>query len=164
MHRSSMFARAPMSRSRTTPIRAFSPQKPEPPANLSGRRRTTGGTGVGRSGCARGPCSGRLPRKNPLPCLEARAPTLSGPEGDGSGIFPLILESREAHLVLNPAADRGRSGARRGVVSRFLEERGVTAAWDETPGPGEAGGIVGGVPGRGLGRGGGGGGAGARGP
>jgi diacylglycerol kinase (ATP) len=56
------------------------------------------------------------------------------------------LERREAHLVLNPAADRGRSGARRGIVSRFLEERGVTAIWHETRGPGQAGGIVGGLP------------------
>ena len=56
------------------------------------------------------------------------------------------MERREAHLVLNPAADRGRSGARRGIVSRFLEERGVTAIWHETRGPGQACGIVGGLP------------------
>jgi YegS/Rv2252/BmrU family lipid kinase len=49
---------------------------------------------------------------------------------------------REAHLVLNPAADRGRAGGRRGFVSRFLEERGVEAIWHVTRGPGHAGHIV----------------------
>jgi len=53
---------------------------------------------------------------------------------------------REAHLVLNPAADRGRAGWRRAFVSRFLEERGMKAIWHATRGPGDAGHIVGGLP------------------
>ena len=68
-----------------------------------------------------------------------------GPEGGGSGIFPITLR-REAHLVLNPAADRGRAGRWRAFVSRFLEERGLRAAWHETRGPGDAGRIVAGLP------------------
>jgi diacylglycerol kinase (ATP) len=56
------------------------------------------------------------------------------------------MERPEAHLVLNPAADRGRAGDRRGLVSRFLEERGVAATWHVTRGPGDAGRIVGGLP------------------
>jgi diacylglycerol kinase (ATP) len=60
--------------------------------------------------------------------------------------FPFILERREAHLVLNPVADRGRSGGRRGLVSRFLEEHEVAAIWHVTRGPGHAGRIVGGLP------------------
>jgi len=56
------------------------------------------------------------------------------------------LKRLEAHLVLNPAADRGRSGDRRGEVSRFLEERGITAIWHETRGAGHASRIVGELP------------------
>jgi diacylglycerol kinase (ATP) len=56
------------------------------------------------------------------------------------------LERREAHLVLNPAADKGRAGARRGFVSRFLGERGVAAIWHVTRGPGHASSIVAGLP------------------
>jgi diacylglycerol kinase (ATP) len=56
------------------------------------------------------------------------------------------MERREAHLVLNPAADRGRAGGRRGLVSRFLRERGVVAIWHVTRGPGHAGRIVEGLP------------------
>ena len=55
------------------------------------------------------------------------------------------MERREVHLVLNPAADKGRSQARRGLVSRFLEERGVAAIWHLTRGRGHAGSIVGGL-------------------
>jgi diacylglycerol kinase (ATP) len=56
------------------------------------------------------------------------------------------LERREAHLVLNPAADRGRSVDRREFVSRFLQERGVAAIWHVTRGPGHASSIVAGCP------------------
>jgi diacylglycerol kinase (ATP) len=56
------------------------------------------------------------------------------------------LERREAHFVLNPVADRGRSGDRRGFVSRFLEERGVAVTWHVTQGPGHASSIVAGLP------------------
>jgi diacylglycerol kinase (ATP) len=53
---------------------------------------------------------------------------------------------REVHLVLNPAADRGRAGWRRVFVSCFLEEHGMKAVWHATRGPGDAGRIVGGLP------------------
>jgi diacylglycerol kinase (ATP) len=56
------------------------------------------------------------------------------------------LERREAHLVLNPVADRGRASGRRGFVSRFLKERGVEAIWHVTRGPGHASRIVGELP------------------
>jgi diacylglycerol kinase (ATP) len=56
------------------------------------------------------------------------------------------LERREAHLVLNPAADKGRSGYRRGFITRFLKERGVVAIWHVTRGPGHASSIVAGLP------------------
>src|SRR5215203_457527 len=59
---------------------------------------------------------------------------------------PLTLWRREAHLVLNPAADRGRAGRWRGLVSRFLEEREVRVTWHATRGPGHAGRIVEGLP------------------
>src|SRR3712207_1544916 len=60
------------------------------------------------------------------------------------------MQRREAHLVLNPVADRGRAGGRRGVVSRFLQERGIAAIWHVTRGPGHAGRIVGDLPGGSL--------------
>jgi diacylglycerol kinase (ATP) len=66
--------------------------------------------------------------------------------GERFWYFPLILERREAHLILNPAADKGRSGDRRGLVSGFLEERGVAATWHLTRGPGHASSIVAGLP------------------
>ena len=61
-------------------------------------------------------------------------------------MFPVTLGTREAHLVLNPAADRGRAVLRRALVSRALEERGVRAIWHVTRGPGHAGRIVRGLP------------------
>ena len=60
------------------------------------------------------------------------------------------MEKREAHLVLNPVADRGRAVGRRGFVSRFLEERGVAPIWHVTRGPGHASCIVGELPDRAL--------------
>jgi diacylglycerol kinase (ATP) len=56
------------------------------------------------------------------------------------------LRRPEAHLVLNPAADRGRADRGRAFISRFLEERGVRAIWHVTRGPGDASRIVGGLP------------------
>jgi YegS/Rv2252/BmrU family lipid kinase len=60
--------------------------------------------------------------------------------------FFLTLWDREAHLILNPAANRGQAGRWRGFVSRFLEERGVRVIWHVTRGPGDAGRVVGGLP------------------
>jgi diacylglycerol kinase (ATP) len=56
------------------------------------------------------------------------------------------MDGREVHLVMNPAADRGRSGGRRELVSRFLKEHEVAAIWHVTRGPGDAGRIAGGLP------------------
>src|SRR5215217_1810469 len=56
------------------------------------------------------------------------------------------MQRQEAHLVLNPAADRGRAGGRRGLVSRFLAEHGMAAIWHVTRGPGHASHIIGGLP------------------
>jgi diacylglycerol kinase (ATP) len=53
---------------------------------------------------------------------------------------------RIAHLVLNPAASRGRAAACRREVSTYLEDRGVGVEWHVTEGPGEAGRIVSGLP------------------
>ena len=58
----------------------------------------------------------------------------------------MSMETREAHLIHNPVANRGRSGGRRGLVSRFLQERGIAAIWHVTRGPGDAERIVGGLP------------------
>jgi diacylglycerol kinase (ATP) len=52
----------------------------------------------------------------------------------------------EAHLVLNPSADKGRAGRLRASVSRFFEERGLRPVWHVTQGPGHAGNIVRGLP------------------
>ena len=64
----------------------------------------------------------------------------------GIGILGGVTsERRVAHLVFNPAADRGRAAARRGVISAYLGERGVEVAWHVTEGPGHAGKIVSGL-------------------
>ncbi len=47
-----------------------------------------------------------------------------------------------AHLVLNPAAGRGRAAARRVGISAHLEKRGVEAVWHVTKEPGDAGRIA----------------------
>ena len=61
--------------------------------------------------------------------------------------FPVVVfGGGEAHLVLNPAAGKGRAGGRLALVSRFLEERGVSPVWHATEGPGHAGEIVRGLP------------------
>lgn len=51
-------------------------------------------------------------------------------------------ERRVAHLVLNPAAGRGRAAERRAGISAYLQERGVEAVWHVTEGPGDAGRIA----------------------
>jgi len=58
----------------------------------------------------------------------------------------VVFGGGEAHLVLNPAAGKGRAGGRLALVSRFLEERGVSPVWHATEGPGHAGEIVRGLP------------------
>jgi len=52
----------------------------------------------------------------------------------------------EAHLVLNPAADGGRSGRRRAQISEVLERGGVRPVWHVTERTGDAYEIVRGVP------------------
>ena len=47
------------------------------------------------------------------------------------------------HLVLNPAAGRGRAAAKRPGISGFLRQNGVRDVWHLTKGPGDAGTIVG---------------------
>jgi len=55
-------------------------------------------------------------------------------------------EQRTAHLVLNPAANRGRAAARRGDIGIYLEERGFEVEWHVTQGPGHAERIVSELP------------------
>lgn len=43
-----------------------------------------------------------------------------------------------AHLVINPAAGRGRVACRRPEIEGYLLSRGVACVWHETAGPGEA--------------------------
>jgi diacylglycerol kinase (ATP) len=45
---------------------------------------------------------------------------------------------RVAHLVLNPAADRGRAAACQGKITSYLEGRGVEVVWHPTEGRGHA--------------------------
>src|ERR687886_254296 len=57
--------------------------------------------------------------------------------------FPaVVFGGGEAHLVLNPAAGKGRAGGGQALVSRFLTERGLRPIWHLTEGPGHAGNIV----------------------
>lgn len=53
---------------------------------------------------------------------------------------------REAHLILNPAANKGRSESRRVEISRSLKDRGLQAVWHVTEETGHAGRIVEGLP------------------
>lgn len=53
----------------------------------------------------------------------------------------------EIHLVLNPAAGRGRAAGRRAYIDRFLQERGFAPVWHVTKEPGHARRIVLGLPG-----------------
>ncbi len=50
------------------------------------------------------------------------------------------------HLVLNPAADRGRAAARRRGIAAYLEEQGLEVEWHVTQGPGHAERIVSELP------------------
>ena len=58
----------------------------------------------------------------------------------------MLGEQRTAHLVLNPAANRGRAAACRGGIATYLEERGFKVEWYVTQGPGHAERIVSGLP------------------
>jgi YegS/Rv2252/BmrU family lipid kinase len=53
---------------------------------------------------------------------------------------------RVAHLVLNPAAGRGRAAAHRGKISAYLEGRGIMVEWHATREVGHASKIVAGLP------------------
>ena len=57
-----------------------------------------------------------------------------------------MFGEREAHLVLNPAAGKGRSGGGRDLVSRVLEKQGVRPVWHVTGATGDAYDIVLGLP------------------
>ena len=56
------------------------------------------------------------------------------------------VERRVAHLVLNPAAGRGRAAAHHREISAYLEGRGIGVEWHATQGTGHAGKIVAGLP------------------
>jgi diacylglycerol kinase (ATP) len=72
---------------------------------------------------------------------------LDGGLSSGAGILNSVVdEQRVAHLVFNPAADRGRAAARRGDIHAYLKGRGVGVAWHVTEGPGHAQQIVSGLP------------------
>jgi diacylglycerol kinase (ATP) len=58
----------------------------------------------------------------------------------------MLGEQRTAHLVLNPAANRGRAAACREGIATYLEERGFKVEWYVTQGPGHAERIVSGLP------------------
>lgn len=57
---------------------------------------------------------------------------------------------REAHLILNPAANKGRSESCRAEISRYLAGHGVRAVWHVTEEAGHAGRIVAELPGEAL--------------
>ena len=52
------------------------------------------------------------------------------------------MNPKEAHLILNPAANKGRAKARRPEISRYLEERGLRTVWHVTKDVGHGGNIV----------------------
>jgi diacylglycerol kinase (ATP) len=58
----------------------------------------------------------------------------------------VVDERRVAHLVLNPAAGKGRAAAHKAEISAYLEEREIRVTWHVTEGPGEAERIVSGLP------------------
>ena len=58
----------------------------------------------------------------------------------------VLYGETEAHLVLNPAADAGRSGRRRALISEVLKGGGVRPVWHVTKGIGDAYEIVLGLP------------------
>jgi len=61
-----------------------------------------------------------------------------------------MVDGRLAHLVFNPAADKGRAAARRRGIHEYLEARGAEVVWHVTEGPGDARRIVSGLPDRAL--------------
>ncbi|WP_273844669.1 diacylglycerol/lipid kinase family protein [Rubrobacter calidifluminis] len=56
------------------------------------------------------------------------------------------MTRQEVHLVLNPAAGRGKAASCRGDVSRFLSSRGIHPVWHVSVAPGEAADIAAGLP------------------
>lgn len=52
------------------------------------------------------------------------------------------MDVREAHLILNPAANKGRSESRRAEISNYLKGGGLRAIWHSTEEVGHAGRIV----------------------
>ena len=68
----------------------------------------------------------------------------------GVGILHGMVDGRLAHLVFNPAADKGRAVARRRGIHEYLEARGAEVVWHVTEGPGDARRIVSGLPDRAL--------------
>ena len=61
-----------------------------------------------------------------------------------------MVDGRLAHLVFNPAADKGRAAVRRRGIHEYLEARGAEVVWHVTEGPGDARRIVSGLPDRAL--------------
>lgn len=53
---------------------------------------------------------------------------------------------KEAHLILNPTANKGRSKSRRADISSYLKDNGLYAVWHVTEDVGHAGKIVGSLP------------------
>lgn len=56
------------------------------------------------------------------------------------------MNRREVHLILNPAANKGRAESRRKEISRFLSGRGSEPVWHVTEFPGHAGRIAARLP------------------
>lgn len=69
-----------------------------------------------------------------------------GPRAGALWYFSGVFGENEVHLVLNPAADRGRAGRRRSLVSEVLEGGGVRPIWHVTGGVGDAYEIARGLP------------------
>ena len=83
---------------------------------------------------------------HPVPRVQVQR-TRGGASGFGFCYFSRVMYGeREAHLVLNPAANKGRSGGRRELISRFLERQGVRPVWHVTEKSGDAHDIVLGLP------------------
>ena len=56
----------------------------------------------------------------------------------GAGMLHLVMEKSIVHLILNPAANKGRGAPGRVEISGFLAARGIRPVWHETGGPGHA--------------------------
>ena len=70
--------------------------------------------------------------------------------GSGAGILHGVMRRSVAHLILNPAANKGRGTPGRLQVSSFLAGRGIRPVWHVTEGPGHASEIVENLPGDAL--------------